>query len=503
MLPAADERSRESDVEVHRREAAAPRRRFGQLDDLIRPLLRFVWRHPFVSAEALLGLFALWRLTDPVFRAAVGDTLTFVAINFFSSARSTWALLQVDTRGTLESLARTAGTLLVALLPLLALARRLRGWQRLHFAWLPILYFLWPLVGTASPALLAVVSAVTLWLIRFRWLRWTAVLPLASMCASVPIHQFGVVWSSTAMAERCARNDGRRPSNLQAEQIHPGYVGVSQLRPGEVLLPAAGGRGSRWLRRVGGDWQFEAPSQVNFPFWTGCLIGDDLWLARPSFMMAVRRDAATGEESVRTFPLPEVVMDVGDVVCLPEEGRVLVTEALSGSAIWEANARTGEVRRWKQEVGGIGSMARRGPGDRLVAGAGSDLVVYSLAREEEVERTPAGVQMFGGIDVCPLDGEAALADLAGRLRFFKLDARGHYRFEWGLPLRAPRAVAYSPGCQHVAVTSWDDESVYLIDRASQRHVATYRVGPALRGITFFGPRELAIVDVCTMSVVTF
>jgi hypothetical protein len=35
-------------------------------------------------------------------------------------------------------------------------------------------------------------------------------------------------------------------------------------------------------------------------------------------------------------------------------------------------------------------------------------------------------------------------------------------------------VTYSPDCKYVAVTSIDDESVYLIDRALRRATATYR-----------------------------
>jgi hypothetical protein len=319
----------------------------------------------------------------------------------------------------------------------------------------------------------------------------------------VPIHQFNAVWSHAALVERCARNDGRRPINLLSEQIKPDYKGVSQLRPDEVLLPGAGGRGSWWLRRTGEGWKVEAPSGVNYAFWKGCLIDGEMWLTRPNFVMAVRRDAATGAESIRTIQVPATAMDFGDIVCVPEDGRVLVTEALSGSAIWEVATKTGAVRKWKQDVGGIGSMARRGVGDQLLAGAGSDLVIYSLSREEIVERIPAGVQMFGGIDICLSDGEVALGDLAGRIRFFKLDTQGHYRFDWGITLRGPRVVLYSPDCQHIAVTSWDDQSVYLVERASRRHIATYRVGPALRGITFLGPRELAVVDACTMTDIVF
>ena len=505
MIPVASQKSPESaDVDAQRRESADQRQSTRRPVGTFRRIFRFVWLHPFVSAEVAIAVLVLWwLLTDPVFRAALGLNIWLLGVNLLSSVRATVGLLQVDTLGTFLSLASIAGRLLIATLPILALARHWRGWQRLHLALLPLIYALWPLVGTPSAPLLVAVSALSLWLIRFRGLRWTAILPVALMCASVPIHQFGTVWNHTALLQRCANNDGRRPVNLKPEQINPDYVGVSQLRPDEILLPASGGRGSWWLRRTDSGWMFEAPSKVNYAFWGGCLLDGELWLARPNFMMGVRRDAATGEESIRKVELPVKAMDFADVVCLPEDDRVLVTEALSGSAIWEVTTATEAVRRWPQDVGGIGSMARRGLGDQLLAGAGSDLVVYSLAREEVVERVPAGVQMFGGIDVCPSDGEVALGDVAGRVRFFNLDVQGHYRFDWGIALRGPRVVAYSPDCQYVAVTSWDDESVYLVDRKSRRRVETYRVGPALRDVTFLGPRELAVVDACTMSVMTF
>ncbi|MGH9420572.1 MAG: hypothetical protein ACRD3J_11395, partial [Thermoanaerobaculia bacterium] len=226
---------------------------------------------------------------------------------------------------------------------------------------------------------------------------------------------------------------------------------------------------------------------------------DELWLSKAKIMVSVRRDPQTGQESVREFNIPSNAIDFGEVVCLPEDGRVLVGEALNTSGIWEVNAQTGRMRRFAREVGGLGALARRGKPGQLIAVNGTDLVVYSLEKEKVIERTPGALQMFGGLDVCPLDWQAAVPDLSGRLRFFAPDEDGHYRFDWGIPLSAPRLVKYSPDCKYVVATSLDDESVWLIDRDARRIVATYRAGPALRGTTFLGPREFAIADACTMS----
>jgi len=461
-----------------------------------------------VTAEVAVATFAVYRLSDPIFREAVSTTLTMVGDSLIGSVRSAWVLLQMDTLGTLGSLGWTAGTLLLTALPILVRARRWRGWSRLRLLWLCLLYYLLPLAAASSVPLLAVVSAASIVLMRHWWLRWTAFLPLAVMCASVPIHQFDIIWNRAALAERCQRNDGRRPINLKPQQIAPQYKGVTQLRPDEALLPGVFHEeesdtplgGAWWLRRQAGKWRIDAPSEVIGTFWPGCVIGDELWLNRPpNVVLGVRRDPQTGVESIREVKLPVQAMDFEEVACLPDEGLVLVTEALNGSGIWAISVKTGEGRRLTNPVGGIGAVARLWKPGRVVVTNGNDLMIYSLEREEVIARTPAAVQMFGGMDVCPLDDEVAICDVIGRCRFFTPDEEGTFRFDWGISLRAPRTLVYSPDCSHIVVTSWDDESVWLIERATRSIVASYRVGPAVRGITFLGPREFAIADVCTMS----
>jgi hypothetical protein len=462
---------------------------------------RFIRRRPITSAELALVAFVLWELlTDPGTRKITG----LLAINTAGSLRSLWALSQVDTKDTLVALAVMGGALLIAMLPLLVLSRRSGRWAFLHLTFLGVLsYYCMPLLAGVNVVWLTITSALSLWLIRFRWLRWTAILPWLVVVAPFPIHQFGVVWNRAALLRRCETNDGRRPIGVPSESIHPGYKGVTQLRRDEALLPIGGAGGSAWLRRVGQEWKVDAPSRVNFSFWPGCVMDDELWLGRPNFVMGVRRDAATGVETIRKVLIPDEVMDFAEIVCLPETGQVLITEALTGSGLWEVTPKTGTARRLAHAAGGLGAMARRGAPGELVVVNGTELLRYSIEREEVIDRTPAAVQMFGGLDVCPLDGEAAVCDVFGRVRFFKPDADGHYQFDWGVPVPAPRELVLSPDCQYAAVTSWDDESVYLIDVKARRRIASYRVGPGLRGLTFLGPREFAVADACTMTQIVF
>jgi hypothetical protein len=45
--------------------------------------------------------------------------------------------------------------------------------------------------------------------------------------------------------------------------------------------------------------------------------------------------------------------------------------------------------------------------------------------------------------------------------------------------------------------------VWVIDRGTRRVVKTFELGPAIRGAAFIGPRELAVADACTVSVLRF
>ena len=131
-----------------------------------------------------------------------------------------------------------------------------------------------------------------------------------------------------------------------------------------------------------------------------------------------------------------------------------------------------------------------------------DLVVYVPGESRVVQRTPAAIAS-SSLALCQADGTAAVPDLAGRLRVFRMNADGGYDFDWGLSLFAPRAAAFSPDCAFIGVTSADDRHVWIVERASRRVVETFELGPAIRGAAFIGPRALAVADACTVSVLRF
>jgi hypothetical protein len=106
----------------------------------------------------------------------------------------------------------------------------------------------------------------------------------------------------------------------------------------------------------------------------------------------------------------------------------------------------------------------------------------------------------GGLDVCQVDGAALVADYAGRLRLFKIGPTGKYELEQGVSLSSPRRVAFSPDCAWIAVTSGDDETAYVLRRGDLSVWRTFRLGPGLRDVVYTGPREVAIVDACSVNI---
>ena len=68
-----------------------------------------------------------------------------------------------------------------------------------------------------------------------------------------------------------------------------------------------------------------------------------------------------------------------------------------------------------------------------------------------------------------------------------------------LSLFAPRRVAFSPDCSHIAVTSADDHRVFLVDGKARRLSHTFYAGPALQEVIATGPREFSVTDVCSIT----
>jgi len=380
---------------------------------------------------------------------------------------------------------------------------------------------------------MAILAVAAAWLTKYRWMHWTVLLPLLVMYTDIfALHvvpnshgtrhilaSYGPFPRFTrSLAARCRQNDGQRPLNLRDDQLGPYYVSSTLLRSDALLLVNMGtdlpveaaqappNFSSWWLRRKGEGWIFDFPSAVTGYMQNGCVMNDAIWLNedRGGFLVGVSRDSTLSRESTHFIPLDLVgCNNMFLPVCRPERRSVIVAEGLSGNRIWEVSLDTGTIRQMGYEPGALLWAARGGSGDDLTINDSSDLLVYSLREERVLQRIAAGAFMVNRHEVCPLDGEVATADMVGRMRLFKRGADGRYSFDWGISLPSPRSVAFSPDCRFLGVTSTDDTTVSLVDREQRKVVATYHAGPALREITFLGPREFAVTDACTVTTFRF
>ncbi|HXU04386.1 MAG TPA: hypothetical protein VN903_25670 [Polyangia bacterium] len=427
-------------------------------------------------------------------------------------------LLRVDGYGTARSFglmfARVALAALPAVLLIRAVPPRRRVWLIPTVALLVVASSPPSLASCATAAgwvLLIALSAgaAALVLRRVPWTDWTAALPFLVLLSPVPGHVLAARRSADAqwrqeMSTDCSRRAGRRPANFSADLVKPAY-GISVLGEDLVLLTGQGpddGRalngsdrrpGSWWLRRREGQLVFDRPSAVQGCLWRGCALDGALWIGMAGGVVGARR--AGDEETVTRFDVPTVDMDVGDTACDPVRRRLYVGEASEG-AVWEVDPSDGSSRRI--DLGRVALLPVRRFDDALVVGSSSELIVLSSDDRRVVERVPSAL-LSVGLALCGSDGAAAVADEAGRLRVFTLDARNHYQFAWGATLFAPRRVAWSGDCSRIAVTSSDDHSVFIVDAASHRVLQVLRAGPALREITATGPREFLVADACSVT----
>jgi hypothetical protein len=259
-----------------------------------------------------------------------------------------------------------------------------------------------------------------------------------------------------------------------------------------------GGRriGSWWLRRAADGFRFELPSQATGNLWRGCMLDGTLWMAKANHIVGVRRlpGPPAGEEVYR-IRLPSHDIDFGETACDPERGLVYVTEGSHGG-MWEVLPDGRNPRRY--DVGGVVLLPKRRFDGRVVLTDTASVLVFAPEQGRVVERVAAGLAVFG-FDVCSTDGQVAVADTSGRLRVFEVDRSGRYRFAWGTSLFAPRRVAYARDCSRLAVTSADDQRVFMIDVAARRVVDVLHLGPALREVAATGAREFSIADVCSIT----
>jgi hypothetical protein len=364
---------------------------------------------------------------------------------------------------------------------------------------------------------LCLASALGVVLVRRRFHAWAMALPMVVLLA-LPWIEHGFNWDNdpVRLAERCAANDGERPSNVETGQFDPFYYGVHFFPPDWILLMGEtpldgrfmnlshGGKGSWWLKKgPDGTVSFWGASQVTGNTWTSCMLGGDAWMVRARMLYQVRPPGADGRETVNRFPVLITGFDAPDTACDERMNAVFSSDLVDGR-LFELSPRTGgRVERRADAVsdrGGI--MIVRELDGRLVMLDFQDLIVYALDEARVVQRTPA-VIASSSFAMCRQDGAVAVPDLAGRLRLFKVDGAGGYQFDWGVDLFAPRFARFSSDCAFIGVTSADDRRVWIIDRAAHEIVKTFELGPAIRGAAFIGPRQLAVADACTVSVLRF
>jgi hypothetical protein len=475
------------------------------------------WLLPTI--EIGVGVALIWLLAT-VGHTLVGGVLTAVlgaAISFVS-------LLRVDGPATAWTLTLALARIGLAVLPSVLLIRSAPRQRKL---WLvPILGMVallsMPVSLTACPTLgrwvlLVLLSALAIALSRVPFLGVAVLLPYVVLLEVVPSH--GLLDSADVgtrdpayraqLLQACARNDGERPLNLSADHLMP-YHGINLIGDDLVFLAGegpndggmrdhSGGRrvGSWWLHKKNGRLEFELPSEATGNLWRGCLLDDTIWMVRAGIVVGVKRLPAGGDqhEQITRFTVPSTDMDLLEAACDPVGRRLYVTEFFDGG-VWEVPIDGGAPRR--HQVGGVLLIPAWRSDNRLVLVNSSSLMVFDPKEDRIVESVPARLGGHG-FDVCRANGHAAVADLTGRLRVFDLDEAHHYRFAWGVSVFAPRRVAFSADCSHIAVTSADDHRVFIIDAETHRVIDVFTAGPALRDVAATGPREFSVSDVCSIT----
>lgn len=462
---------------------------------------------------ALAGVVLVMLLVDG------GRTLAVLATFALSGIRVTFELARADPGPTFLVAAAFVAKLLLALVPAVVLAVTAPSWRlpSVLFAFLILLLslsFVRACPTVLHWVLLLVASALGAALVRKRFLRLSAGLPLIVLVV-LPGAEHGAPWhDGESLRPRCDANDGERPAGLDSRWLTPHYYGVHAVTPEWILLTGEtsedgrlfgiphAGWGSWWLRaREDGTFAFYGRSEVTGNVWTSCALGDDRWLTRAGMLVRFR-PPADGPEEVERIPYPKVGFDAPDVACDARRSLVLASDLFDGRPIELAARTRGRPRRLRGATGARGGAIEIRPSDgRLLALDFHYLAVYDLDSSEVLHTTPAAAASQS-LALCAIDDAVAVPDLAGRVRVFRREGEG-YVFDWGVDLFAPRFAQFSPDCTHLAVTSADDVHVWIVERASRRVIRTFRVGPGLRGGDFVGPRAFAVADACTMTVLRF
>lgn len=411
---------------------------------------------------------------------------------------------------------------LAAALPMLSVLLTARRWPIFATFGLFVVTFLAPTYLRACPTAahwvaLGLLCVTGTFLASRPWGRWGVLLPHLVLSVLPWIrHEPGLIgwWGLEA---RCEQNDGVAPVNLDPSKLGSRYYGIFPIPPDWVLVmgedPGHGsflgipqrGAGSWWLRRgEDGSLRFHRASGADGNVWTSCQLDGALWIAKNGNLMEVRPPGEDGQESVVNHSYPMAGFDSPGSACDEASGTVFVS-VLGDGHLRELRLRNGDgqIRIREDSLSPMGGfLLVRQKDARLLSLDVGDLMVYDIAGARVLERLPVAIASSSH-SLCEADGALAIADLGGRLRLFRLNQEGRYEFDWGLDLHAPRTLRFSPDCRHIGVLSSDDERVWIVERDSRQVVRTFRRGPALRGAEFLGPRELAVADACSVSVLHF
>lgn len=472
------------------------------------------WVEVVLAAALAIGI-----LVSPV--RLVLAVLAEVSFGALRTLVTTWS---VDGPATLSTLVVALARVALCVAPTVALFLTLKQRRFWVLLWSLIFVPTAPFSLRSCPTVwhwlaLVALSAAGIVMVRWWYLRWAVALPLLiTLVIPWMDHGWDLFWPSERLAPRCAANDGERPDGLRQEQLAPAYYGLHPYSEGVWLLTGENERDGRFMGFIGGgtkdagSWwvtrnadgrlQIGAHSRVSGNLWNGCLLDDQLWLLRANFVLSVHRDP-DGQETVESRRVEMKGFDAAGIACNPADHSLFFMEGMDGH-LWEMPLATFKPTprpfSLSRNVGGF--LLRREKDDRLLYMNTHEFAVVDPRENKVLQEVPTSLASIN-IDLCQGDGAVAAADLAGRVRLFSTDAQGQYHFDWGISLFAPRRVHFSPDCRYLAVTSGNDRDVWLLDRTTRTIAKHWTVGPSIRGIAFTAPRELDVVDACTVTSLKF
>lgn len=429
------------------------------------------------------------------------------------TATSLPALLAIDGAGT----ARNAAIVILTFIAMVGPPLRYYLYGSLsRWVWMPFWVCTLALPAAVAPLGMAlpgkwiamVVTGIAGWVCALRpRLKWMAFMPMLVATHPVLTTHGGplsdTLWSKAALAVRCAANDGVRPSNFTIDKATTHHYAVTPVDDRMIVL--TGERGAYRLRR-GEDGRFAFLGDFVFAgnLWQGSLGEGWIFLTHrgSGFVAVTATDLENSEGRSKVLQIPDLPgagpeLDLLDAVYEPTTRSVFLTELIRGG-LWEVSLADDSMRYYDLDAFYLQAV-RRNPDAMLVGISTTELLVFDPRTKQVTERSAAALGA-GGLDVCQVDGAAVVADYAGRVRLFKLGPTGKYELERGVSLSSPRRVAFSPDCAWIAVSSGDDETAYVLRRADLSIWRTFRLGPGLRDVVYTRPREVAIVDACTVNV---